>query len=213
MTGWSCSGGSRIFLWGGVPTPKVDVLIYYFVNFLPSNVLKWKNLDPKRACIPRVTLVPPMSWETSTKFWDPKEAGIFFSISRVVVTWESRSPWTETAENITFLHYVAGGKGSLSRIPLDGGGGWSTLIGITYLGHLFIKDRFIPLLVPMIDPILSQYDIDKFLFDCIWWSLNEMWPYFRRWRRKSHWVKNLTGFILTGNNDEISINVPWGLKG
>ena len=37
-----CSGGSRIFL-KGAPTPKVGVLTYYFVNFLPKTAWKRKN--------------------------------------------------------------------------------------------------------------------------------------------------------------------------
>ena len=49
------SGGSRIFL-KGVPTPKVGVLTYYFANFLPKTVWRWKNLDPEGG---RTSLAPP----------------------------------------------------------------------------------------------------------------------------------------------------------
>ena len=44
---WPSSGRSRIFLEGGMPTPKVGVLTYYFANFLPKTAWKWKNLDPE----------------------------------------------------------------------------------------------------------------------------------------------------------------------
>ena len=46
---WSivASGGPKISLRWGAPTPKVDIKIYYLANFFPQICMKLKEFGPK----------------------------------------------------------------------------------------------------------------------------------------------------------------------
>ena len=61
------SGASRIFLRGGVLTPKVGVLTYYFAIFLAENCMKMKEFGPKGGRVPGGPLGSPNAYCSNWK--------------------------------------------------------------------------------------------------------------------------------------------------
>ena len=67
ITASGCGGGSMIFL-SGAPTPKVGVLTYYFVKFLPKTAWKQKNLDTEGVRVPSAPIPWIRQWRGKMAF-------------------------------------------------------------------------------------------------------------------------------------------------